>query len=206
MATFDVYNLKKEKVSTIELSDAVFGADVNDHLIYEGVKNQQISRRSGTVAVKNRSLVSGGGKKPWKQKGTGRARQGSIRASHWVGGGKAMGPKPRDYAYRPPLKVRKGALRSVLSLRAKENSLWILEAFDLGEIKSQKASAALSRLGLSSALVVDLKENDRLCLSVRNLAKFDFLPPEGLNVEDVLRHPALVLTAEAAKRVDARLA
>jgi large subunit ribosomal protein L4 len=206
MATFDVYNLKKEKVSTIELSDEVFGGPVNEHLIYEGVKNQQISRRSGTVAVKNRSLVSGGGKKPWKQKGTGRARQGSIRASHWVGGGKAMGPKPRDYAYRPPLKVRKGALRSVLSLRAKEKSLWILEAFDIGEIKSAKAAAALSQLGLSSALVVDLKENDHLCLSVRNLVDFDFLPPEGLNVEDVLRHKALVLTAEAAKRVDARLA
>jgi large subunit ribosomal protein L4 len=206
MATFDVYNLKKEKVSTIELSDEVFGGPVNEHLLYEGVKHQQIGRRSGTVAVKNRSLVSGGGKKPWKQKGTGRARQGSIRASHWVGGGKAMGPKPRDYAYRPPLKVRKGALRSVLSLRAKEKSLWILDAFDIGEIKSKKAAAALERLGLSSALVVDLKENDRLCLSVRNLADFDFLPPEGLNVEDVLRHEALVLTAEAARRVDARLA
>ncbi len=206
MATFDVYNLKKEKVSTIELSDEVFGGPVNENLIYEGVKSQQISRRSGTVAVKNRSLVSGGGRKPWKQKGTGRARQGSIRASHWVGGGKAMGPKPRDYAYRPPLKVRKGALRSVLALRAQEKTLWILDAFDIGEIKSAKAAAALSRLGLSSALVVDLKENDRLCLSVRNLVDFDFLPPEGLNVEDVLRHKALVLTAEAAKRVDARLA
>src|SRR5450631_4235473 len=137
MATFDVYNLKKEKVSTIELSDEVFGGPVNEHLIYEGVKNQQISRRSGTVAMKNRSLVSGGGKKPWKQKGTGRARQGSIRASHWVGGGKAMGPKPRDYAYRPPLKVRKGALRSALSLRAQEKSLWILDAFDIGEIRSK---------------------------------------------------------------------
>jgi large subunit ribosomal protein L4 len=206
MATFDVYNLKKEKVSTIELSDEVFAGPVNDHLIYEGVKNQQIGRRSGTVAVKNRSLVSGGGRKPWKQKGTGRARQGSIRASHWVGGGKAMGPKPRDYSYRPPLKVRKGALRSVLSLRAREKSLWILDAFDLGELKTAKAAASLGRLGLSSALVVDLKENDRLRLSVRNLADFDFLPPEGLNVEDVLRHKALVLTAEAAKRVDARLA
>src|SRR5579863_5142720 len=110
MATFDVYNLQKEKVGTIDLSDLVFAAKVNDHLLYEGVKAQQISRRSGTVAVKNRSLVSGGGKKPWKRKGTGRARQGSNRASHWVGGGKAMGPKPRHYAYRPPRQVRIGAL------------------------------------------------------------------------------------------------
>src|ERR1700722_18508577 len=131
MATFDVYNLSKQKVGTVDLSDAVFAAKVNPHLLYEGVKHQQISRRSGTVAVKNRSLVSGGGKKPWKQKGTGRARQGSIRASHWVGGGKAMGPKPRSYGYRPPLEVRKGALRSAISMRAGENTLLILDAFAL---------------------------------------------------------------------------
>ncbi len=206
MATFDVYNLSKQKVGTIDLSDSVFAAKVNDHLLYEGVKMQQISRRSGTVAVKNRSLVSGGGKKPWKQKGTGRARQGSIRASHWVGGGKAMGPKPRDYAYRPPLTVRKGALRSALSLRAGEKTLWILDAFDLGEFKTKKAQAAFEKLGLAKALVIDLAKNEKLHKSVRNLPNFNFLPPEGLNVEDVLKHPALVMTREAAKAVDARLA
>jgi large subunit ribosomal protein L4 len=206
MATFDVDNLSKQKVGTLDLSDAVFAAKVNPHLLYEGVKHQQISRRSGTVAGKNRSLVSGGGKKPWKQKGTGRARQGSIRASHWVGGGKAMGPKPRDYAYRPPLAVRKGALRSALSLRAGEKNLWILDAFALGEFKSQKALAALEKLGLANALVVDLASNEQLHKSVRNLEHFNFLPPEGLNVEDVLRHPALVITRDAAKAVDARRA
>jgi large subunit ribosomal protein L4 len=205
MATFDVYNLQKEKVGTIDLSDGVFGAKVNKHLLYEGVKMQQISRRSGTVAVKNRSLVSGGGRKPYKQKGTGQARQGSIRASHWVGGGKAMGPKPRDYAYRPPLQVRKGALCSALSLRAGEKTLWILDGFKLGEFKTQKAQAALQKLGLTSALVVDLAQNRQLQRSVRNLPRYDFLPPEGLNVEDVLRHPALVMTSEAAKAVEARL-
>src|SRR5271170_574162 len=125
MAKFDVYNLEKQKVGAIDLSDAVFAAEVNPHLLYEAVKMQQISRRSGTVAVKNRGLVSGGGKKPWKQKGTGRARQGSIRASHWVGGGKAMAPKARDYSYRPPKKVRRGAIRAALSLRAKEKRLLI---------------------------------------------------------------------------------
>src|SRR5215472_9013473 len=135
MAKFDVMNLDLKKVSEIELSDDVFSVPANENLIYEVAKMQQINRRRGTVAVKNTSLVSGGGRKPWKQKGTGRARQGSIRASHWVGGGKAMGPKPRDYSYRPPLKVRKGALRSVLSLRAREKSLWILDAFELGELK-----------------------------------------------------------------------
>jgi large subunit ribosomal protein L4 len=206
MATFDVYNLGKEKVGTIDLSDLVFGATVSKHLLYEGVKAQQISRRSGTVAVKNRSLVSGGGRKPWKQKGTGRARQGSIRASHWVGGGKAMGPKPRDYAYRPPLKVRQGALRSALSLRAGEKTLWILDGFELGEFRTQKAQAALQKLGLNKALVVDLAQNQQLQRSVRNLTNYDFLPPEGLNVEDILRHPVLVMTSQAARAVEARLA
>src|SRR6266704_6128878 len=108
MAKFDVYDLEKNKVSEIELADAVFAGEVNEHLFYEVVKARNASRRSGTHAVKNRSLVSGGGKKPWKQKHTGRARQGSIRASHWVGGGKAMGPVPRDYTYRPPRQVRRG--------------------------------------------------------------------------------------------------
>jgi large subunit ribosomal protein L4 len=206
MAKFDVYNLDKKKVGDIDLSDAVFAAEVNPHLLYEAVKMQQVSRRSGTVAVKNRGLVSGGGKKPWKQKGTGRARQGSIRASHWVGGGKAMGPKQRDYAYRPPLKVRKGALRSAVSLRAKEGQLWILEGFDLPEFKTKRAAAVFVKLGLANALVVDAKDNQKLHRSVRNLATFDAIAPEGLNVEDVLRHPALILTTTAAKAIDARLA
>ena len=206
MATFDVYNMGKQKVGSIDLADAVFAAKVNDHLLYEGVKAQQISRRSGTVAVKNRSLVSGGGKKPWKQKGTGRARQGSIRASHWVGGGKAMGPKPRFYAYRPPLQVRQGALRSALSLRAGEKTLWILEAFALGEFKTKKALAALEGFGVKKALVVDVATNQQLHRSVRNLADFNFLPPEGLNVEDILSHQAILMTSAAARAVEARLA
>ncbi|MHB8418723.1 MAG: 50S ribosomal protein L4 [Myxococcales bacterium] len=206
MAKFDVYNLEKQKVGAIDLADHVFAVEVNPNLLYEAVKFQQISRRAGTASVKNRGLVSGGGKKPWKQKGTGRARQGSIRASHWVGGGKAMGPKPRDYAYRPPRKVRVGALCSALSLRAQEGQLWILDAFELPEFKTQRAAAVLAKLGLEKALVVDLKSNEKLHRSVRNLAAFDALPPEGLNVEDVLRHPALVLTQSAAKAVEARLA
>src|SRR3979409_2747066 len=116
MATLDVINLEKQKVGTIDLPDEIVNAPIDEHLFYEVVKAQMASRRAGTVGVKNRSLVSGGGKKPYKQKGTGRARQGSIRASHWVGGGKALGPKPRDYEYRPPKKVRRGALKVALSL------------------------------------------------------------------------------------------
>lgn len=211
MATFDVYNLDKQKVGTIDLADSVFAAEVNENLIYEVAKMQQINRRRGTVGVKNRSLVSGGGKKPWKQKGTGRARQGSIRASHWVGGGKAMAPKSRNYFYRPPAKVRKGALRSVLSLRAKEGNLLVLEHFDLGEIKTRKALDTLTgKLGLSSALLVvggASTDTDRTnaIKSVRNLADFDALPVEGFNLEDALRHSAIVLTSAAAKQLEGAL-
>lgn len=211
MATFDVYNLEKQKVGTIELADSVFATEVNAHLIYEVAKMQQINRRRGTVGVKNRTLVSGGGKKPWRQKGTGRARQGSIRASHWVGGGKAMGPKSRDYFYRPPLKVRRGALRSVLSLRASEGKMLVLEDFDLGEIKTKKALAAMKQLGLDSALLVVGGEADdpkriNAIRSVRNLAKFDALPVEGFNLEAALRHGQLVLTSAAAKQLEGVLA
>jgi large subunit ribosomal protein L4 len=206
MAKFDVVDLDLKKVSELELSDEVFGAEPNANLFYEVAKMQQINRRRGTVAVKNTSLVSGGGKKPWKQKGTGRARQGSIRASHWVGGGKAMGPKPRDYFYRPPKKVRRGALKAVLSLRAREKTLIIVSDFNLSAPKSKQAFEALTkRLKLAGALVIDAKDNTNLHRSVRNLAKFDVLPPEGLNLESVLRHKHLVLTSAAAKAIEGAL-
>ena len=206
MATFDVLNLDKQKVSTIDLADDVFAGEVNEHLFYEVVKSQLASRRAGTHAVKNRSLVSGGGKKPYKQKGTGRARQGSIRASHWVGGGKAMGPKPRDYSYDVPKKVRRGALRSALSLRASQNQLFILDSFQLGETKTKKALAALGKLGISNALIVDETGNQDLARSVRNLDNYTFLPPEGLNLFDLLRHHAVIFTVPTAKSIEAKLA
>lgn len=208
MATFDVYNLDKQKVGTIDLADSVFGAEVNEHLLYEAVRMHRSNRRRGTVGVKNRSLVSGGGKKPWRQKGTGRARHGSIRASQWVGGGIALAPKTRDYSYRPPAKVRKGALRSVLSLRASEGNLIVLDGFDLGEIKTQKALEALSKkLGLPSALVVvagtaEDAERKIAIRSIRNLEDYDALPVEGFNVEAALRRPHLVLTSAAAKHLE----
>jgi large subunit ribosomal protein L4 len=203
---FDVVNLDRNKVSEIELSDAVFAAEQNEHLLYEVAKMQQINRRRGTVGVKNTSLVAGGGKKPWRQKGTGRARQGSIRASQWVGGGKAMAPKSRDYFYRPPRKVRRGAIRVALSQRARENALIILDAFPLDGPKTKKAFEALThRLKLDNALVVDERNNEALHKSVRNLARFDVLPPEGLNVESILRHPQVVLTQAAARALEVSL-
>lgn len=202
MAKFDVVDLSLKKVSEIELSDDVFAAKPNSHLLYEAAKMQQVNRRAGTVAVKNSSLVSGGGKKPWKQKGTGRARQGSTRASHWVGGGKAMGPKPRDYTYRPPRTVRRAALASALSLRANEKALIIVSEFPSDGKTKQAAQSLVKGLKLANALVVDAKANAKLHLAVRNMKAFDVLPPEGINVESVLRRKSLVLTVAAAKAIN----
>jgi large subunit ribosomal protein L4 len=205
MAKFDVVDLTLKKVSELELSDDVFGLAPNAHLIYEAAKFQQINRRAGTVAVKNSSLVSGGGKKPWKQKGTGRARQGSTRASHWVGGGKAMGPKQRDYTYRPPRTVRRQALANALSQRATEKAILIVSDFP-SDGKSKKAMEALTKgLKLTNALVVDEKANAMLARAIRNLAKFDVLPVEGVNVESVLRRKCLVMTVAAAKAINEAL-
>ena len=205
MAKFDVYDLEKKKVGELELADTVFAGEVNEHLFYEVVKAKLASDRSGTHAVKNRSLVSGGGKKPWKQKGTGRARQGSTRASHWVGGGKAMGPKPRDYAYDVPKKVRKAALRAALALRTQGQKLLIVEKWEPSAPKTGKAAQVLAKLGTPRALVVDDAANVALARSVRNLDGSDFLAVEGLNVYDILKHETLVLTASTAKKLEESL-
>jgi large subunit ribosomal protein L4 len=202
MAKFDVYDLDKKKVGELELADAVFAGEVNEHLFYEVVKAKLASDRSGTHAVKNRSLVSGGGKKPWKQKHTGRARQGSTRASQWVGGGKAMGPKPRDYSYDVPKKVRKAALRSALSLRAKDGKLVLVQEWAPSAPKTAAAAKVLAKLGARKALVVDAAANRALARSVRNLDGSDFLPVDGLNVYDILGHDTLVLTAATAKKIE----
>jgi large subunit ribosomal protein L4 len=205
MAKFDVYDLSKQKVGEIELKDEVFASEVNEHLFYEVVKAKLASDRSGTHAVKNRSLVSGGGKKPWRQKHTGRARQGSTRASQWVGGGKAMGPKPRDYSYDVPKKVRKLALRSAISQKVRDQKLLIVSEWKPVAPKTQEAARALAALGVKKALVVDGGENAALAKSVRNLDGSDFLAAEGLNVYDILKHDALVLTTESAKKLEATL-
>lgn len=205
MAKFDVYDLERKKVGEIELADTVFAGEVNEHLFYEVVKAKLASDRSGTHAVKNRSLVSGGGKKPWKQKHTGRARQGSTRASQWVGGGKAMGPKPRDYSYDVPRKVRKAALRSALALRSKDQKLLIIQEWKPAAPKTAAAGKVLDKLGVRKALVVDAAANVALAKSVRNLPGADFLAVEGLNVYDILRHDVLVLTADTAKKLEASL-
>ena len=200
-----VYNLKREQVGEIELSDEVFGAEVKEQLFYEVVKAQLASRRAGTKATKERSAVSGSSKKLYKQKGTGRARQGSLRAPHHPGGGMAHALEPKDWSYRPPRKVRIGALVSALSLFAKEGRLIVLDSIELPEIKTKAFASTLATLKADKkALVVDDASNDKLIKSVRNLAAHQFLPPEGVNVYDLLRHDHLVVSKEAAKALEAR--
>jgi len=200
-----VYNLKREEVGKLELSDEVFGSEVKEHLFYEVVKAQLASRRSGTKATKERSGVRGSTKKLYKQKGTGRARQGSIRAPHHVGGGMAHALEPKDWSYRPPRKVRVAALRCALSLFAKENRLIVVDSLELSEIKTKGLLGALGALqATKKALVVDDKGNDKLQKSIRNVEAHQFLPPEGVNVYDILRHDHLVVSKGAAKALEAR--
>jgi large subunit ribosomal protein L4 len=198
MATLDVINLEKQKVGTVDLPDEIVNAPIEEHLFYEVVKAQLASRRAGTVGVKNRSLVSGGGKKPYKQKGTGRARQGSIRASQWVGGGKAMAPKMRDHEYHVPKKVRKAALRAAISKRNQDKALVVVDTWIPEKPSTKAAVGILAKLGIESALVLGVKANLNLFKSVRNAKKYKFLPVEGANVYDILRHPTLLLTKDAA--------
>src|SRR2546429_7775913 len=205
MATLDVINLEKQKAGTIDLPDEIVTAPVDEHLFYEVVKAQLASRRAGTVGVKNRSLVSGGGKKPYRQKGTGRARQGSIRASQWVGGGKAMAPKFRDYEYHVPKKMRRAAIRAAISKRNADKALFIVDAWQVQKPSTKAAVAAFEKLGLDDALVIDAK-NDTPFKSIRNAQRFDFLPVEGANVYDILRHRALILTQAGAKALEGALA
>jgi large subunit ribosomal protein L4 len=207
MPKLKVYNLKREDVGEIELSDAVFGGEVNEDLFYEVLKAQLASSRSGTVGVKNRASVHGTRKKMYKQKGTGNARHGSQRAPTFVGGGVAHGPKARSYSYRPPRKMRIGAMRSAFALKVKEGRLTVVDSFDLDAIKTKELSKVLDALEVkSSSLLVDAKENDNLRLSARNLATHQFLPPEGVNLYDLLRHDHVVLTRKAVEAIEARLA
>lgn len=205
MATLPVYNLSHEEVGQIEVSDEIFAAEVKPHLFYEVVKWQLAKRRSGTASTKGRNEVSGGGAKPYRQKGTGRARQGSRRAPNHVGGGTVHGPTPRSYAYRLNKKIRRGALRSALSLRASQQRLIVVQDLDLGETRTRRASEVFGRMAGGNALVID-GPNERLSLSVRNLPKVQYLNVDGLNVFDVLKHQHVVLTESTLRRLEGALA
>jgi len=201
----DIVNIEGKKVGELALADAVFGAKVKDYLLWELVKAQQAAKRAGTHSTKTRANVRGGGKKPYKQKGTGNARQGSSRAPNHVGGGKVWGPHPRDYSYTVPKKVKRAALISALSLRAKEKKLVVVDKLAFDAPKTKRLVGILKTLGIASALLVDSKENKNLSKSAANLPSHRYLAPEGLNVYDILRHPGLVIAADAVKAIEARV-
>ncbi|HEU0037260.1 MAG TPA: 50S ribosomal protein L4 [Kofleriaceae bacterium] len=200
----DLKNISGQSVGSIDLDDAVFGAEVHEHLLWETVKWQLAKRRAGTASTKRLGEVRGSSKKVWKQKGTGQARQGSRQAPHWVGGGTAFGPKPRDYSYNMPRKAKKLALRSALSLRASEQKLVVLDNFNT-DGKTKSVANALKALGGTKVLIVDAKDNGNLVRGARNLKSSQWLAPEGLNVYDILRHETLVLTQAAAKQLETSL-
>ena len=197
----------KKKGNPVELDPVVFEAPVKPHLFHAEVRRQLARRRSGTHATKNRAAVSGGGQKPYRQKGTGRARQGTIRAPQWAGGGVVFGPVPRGYGHKLPKKARRAALRGALSLRTREDALQIVDGFGLEEYKSRRVLEALAALGVAgrSVLIVIAEAAPFLEVSARNLPRVGVIRAEGLNVYDVLRHERLILTREALERVQARL-
>jgi len=196
----DIYNTNKEKVSRVELDKKIFGREVNPHLLYEVVKMQLASRRKGTASTKNRSRVRGGGTKPWRQKGTGRARAGTIRSPLWTGGGIVFGPLPRDYSYRVNKKAKKAALRAALSSKLKENKLFILDNFNLAEIKAKSFLSILEHLKIEEALIID-NTNINLEKSARNVSSVKVLRPEGLNVYDILKYDSLIITQPGLEKI-----
>ena len=191
------------KVSEIALSEEIFGGEVKEHLFYEVVKMQLANRRSGTASTKTKGEVSGGGIKPWKQKGTGRARSGSIRSPLWRHGGTVFGPHPRDYSYKLPRKVMKDALRNALKLRASEGKMMVFDAINLAEPKTKAAIELLKRSNLVNALIVIEGDNKNLELAVRNLKDFQVQKVVGLNVYDILNYDTLVITRSALEKVEA---
>ncbi|WP_152657753.1 50S ribosomal protein L4 [Oceanobacillus sp. CFH 90083] len=194
-------------VGEIELNDAVFGIEPNTHVLHEAVVMQRASLRQGTHAVKNRSEVRGGGRKPWRQKGTGRARQGSIRSPQWVGGGTVFGPTPRSYSYKLPKKVRRLALKSALSSKVKEEGLFVLEAITIDAPKTKEIVNILNGLKVEEKALIVLSENDEtVARSANNLQNVKVLTVEGLNVLDLLTHDKLIITKDAAEKAGEVLA
>ncbi|WP_120463622.1 50S ribosomal protein L4 [Paenibacillus aceti] len=202
-----LFNVSGSQVGEVELNDAVFGIEPNTHVLHEAVVMQRASLRFGTHKVKGRSEVRGGGRKPWKQKGTGRARQGSIRAPQWVGGGTVFGPTPRSYAYKLPKKVRRLAIKSALSAKVIDQDIIVLDALSMSAPKTKEFAAILNNLKVDrKALVVAPSYDDNVALSARNIPGVKFVAADGINVLDVLAHDKLIITKEAAQKVEEVLA
>ena len=200
MANVSVYNIEGKEVGTIDLSDAVFGVEVNEHLLHMAVVNHLAAKRQGTQSAKTRSEVSGGGKKPWRQKGTGHARQGSTRAPQWTGGGVVFAPKPRDYSFKLNKKERRAALKSALSSKVAENKIIVLDAFNMEEVKTKKFKAVMDALKVSKALVV-VDNNNNVVLSARNIPEVKTASTSTINVYDILKYDTLVVTQDAVATI-----
>ena len=202
MANVSVYNMEGKEVGTLELNDAVFGVEVNEHLVHLAVVAQLANKRQGTQKAKTRSEVSGGGRKPWRQKGTGHARQGSTRAPQWTGGGVVFAPTPRDYSVKMNKKERRAALKSALTSKVQENKLIVLDELKLDEIKTKAMQNVLNNLNVSKAMVV-LADNDKnVTMSAKNIPDVITALPNTINVYDVLKYNTLILTKASAAAIE----
>ena len=202
MANVSVYNIEGKEVGSIELNDAVFGVEVNEHLVHMAVVNQLANNRQGTQSAKTRSEVSGGGRKPWRQKGTGHARQGSTRSPQWTGGGVVFAPKPRDYSFKMNKKEKRIALLSALSSKVADNKIVVLDAFNLEEVKTKKFAEVMSNLKVDKALVVIEGENKNVVLSGRNIPTVKVSATNEINTYDVLKYETLVVTKAAVEKLE----
>jgi len=204
MSTVEVKNIKNEKVGEIELNDQIFNLEVKGYLLHDVVRMQRAARRAGTACTKTRSEVRGSSAKPWRQKGTGRARAGSRRSPIWRGGGVAFGPKPRDYSFKLNRKVKKQAVAMAMSARLQEGNLVVLDDFTMDQIKTKDFISVMNTLALDTALIVIDESNENLTKSSRNVNGFKVLNPEGLNVYDILLHKNLVLLQPALTSLEER--
>ncbi len=198
----DVLNIAGEKVDSIELNDAIFGIEPNMDLLHRVVVMQNANRRQGTVKTKNRSEVRGGGRKPWRQKGTGRARHGSIRSPIWVGGGLAFGPTPRNYRTRMNKKMRRLALKSALSVRAQDDKVVVLDGIEIKDGKTKEVATMLKNINVDNALLVTEAKDELLVRAARNIPTLKLAPVTGLNVRDLLKYQNLILTREAVRQIE----
>lgn len=205
MANLKVMDQNGKDSGEVTLNDKVFGIEPNDNVVFEAIIRQRAGKRQGTSKVKNRSAVRGGGKKPWRQKGTGRARQGSIRAPQWRGGGTVFGPTPRSYAYTMPRKQRRLAIKSVLSQKLIDNDLIVLDKLTMSAPKTKELVSMLNSLNADGKVLI-VSDNNNVQLSARNLAKVKVVPVNGLNVEDAVNYGKLILTQDAVKKIEEVLA
>ena len=202
MANVTVYNMEGNEVGTMELNDAVFGAPINEHLLHLAVVRQLANKRQGTQKAKTRSEVSGGGRKPWRQKGTGHARQGSIRAPQWTGGGIVFAPVPRDYSVKMNKKERRAALRSALTSKVQDNKLVVVDSLALSEIKTKEMQRVLNNLKADKALVITASDDQYVILSASNIADVQTATVNTMNVYDVMKHNTVVVTKDAVTSIE----